>query len=77
MELHFDLRVKVVLAFLQGDETTQTWVCVGISPNSYLAPDSICSFCIRDKGQAINQSCFMGFSEDTVDPSPPPFQGLG
>ena len=36
-----------------------TWRSVSLNP--YFVPDSICSFCLRDRRQAINQGCFMGF----------------
>ena len=54
-----------------------SYVWGSVSPNPHLAPDSTCSFCIRDRRQAINEVVLWGISLDAVDPSPSPFQALG
>ena len=53
------------------------YVWGSISLNPYLAPDSICSFCIQDRGQVINQSCFTGFFFGHCRPPPLPLPSLG
>ena len=82
-ELPFDWWVKwCQLSPRETGLPKHSYVWGSVSPNSYLAPESICAFCICDGRQAFNQSCFMGFfffffCLGTVVPSPPSFQALG
>ena len=61
-ELPFDWWVKwCQLSPRETGLPKHSYVWGSVSPNSYLAPESICAFCICDGRQAFNQSCFMGF----------------
>ena len=77
-KLHFDWQVKVLPA-----SPEKTWLPKrrygwgSVNSNPCLALESICSFCIGEGRQAVNQSCLWALSLGTVSPFPFSFPGLG
>ena len=72
-KLHFEWRVKAEPPFWGKRDYPNVGMGEGsLSPNLYLAPDSICSRCTRDRRQAVDQSCFRGFFFGHCGPPPRP-----